>query len=129
MGQAKKIAENARDARREKSNRLRRLGRGGGEEGTGYADADAAALLSLIQIATALGGAVSFGLTRTGGAATIRIFLDNDSEVSYVRPSDDLNQVVADLAAGLIEIWQAEPELSKNAPQSVVDAALRAAGA
>ena len=51
-------------------------------------------LVDLCQVVSGLGGAVRIGYTRDGGAYSVGIYLDDDRETFYCRPSDDLNDFV-----------------------------------
>lgn len=54
-------------------------------------------LVDLVQVVSGLGGAVRLGYTRDGGAYSVGIYLDDDRETFYCRPSDDLDDFVSRL--------------------------------
>lgn len=51
-------------------------------------------LVDLVQVVAGLSGAVRLGYTRDGGAYSVGIYLDDDRETFYCRPSDDLDDFV-----------------------------------
>lgn len=54
-------------------------------------------LIDLVQVVSGLGGAVRLGYTRDGGAYSVGIYLDDDRETFYCRPSDDLDDFITRL--------------------------------
>jgi hypothetical protein len=54
-------------------------------------------LVDLVQVVSGLSGAVRFGYTRDGGAYSVGIYLDDDRETFYYKPSDDLDDAIASL--------------------------------
>jgi len=54
-------------------------------------------LVDLVQVVAGLSGAVRFGYTRDGGAYSVGIYLDDDRETFYYKPSDDLDDAVTQL--------------------------------
>ena len=58
-------------------------------------------LLHAIAIVAYRGGALRFGYTRDGGAYAIGIYLGGDHFTEYVRPSEDIDGYLANLAADL----------------------------
>lgn len=54
-------------------------------------------LIDLVQLVARLGGAVRLGYTRDGGAYSVGIYLDDDRETFYCRPSDDLDGFISEL--------------------------------
>lgn len=44
----------------------------------------------LVVVACNVGGAVLFGSSRDGGAASIRLYLEGEGETFYFRPGDDI---------------------------------------
>lgn len=61
-------------------------------------------LIDLIQVVSSLGGAVRIGYTRDMGAYSIGVYLDDDRETFYCRPSDDLDIFIADLTEKLRDL-------------------------
>lgn len=97
-----------RDTRNgKKGSRLSLMLRGGDKENTGPADwgcANAKSLIDLIQTVATKGGAVRLGYTRDGGAYSVGIYLDDDRETFYCRPSDDLDAFLDDLTEKLRDL-------------------------
>jgi hypothetical protein len=54
-------------------------------------------LVDLVQTVARLSGAVRLGYTRDGGAYSVGIYLDDDRETFYCKPSDDLDRFVSEL--------------------------------
>jgi hypothetical protein len=74
-----------------------------------FNDYDGASLLWCLAIGSALnGGAIRIGLTRDGGALAIGVYQGENYGTEYVRPDEDLDTVVREIAAGWgipIAIW------------------------
>lgn len=92
-----KTLANSKPVKRGKS-RLGSLRNPTGDTGANSADwtsADGKLVIELISSVTALGGAVRFGYTRDGGAYSLGIYLDDDSETFYFPPSVDVDENLA----------------------------------
>lgn len=63
-----------------------------------WGDVSAECLSDAIAWTAALGGALRFGYTRDGGAYAIGIYLDGEAETEYVRPDENIDQWLRDLA-------------------------------
>jgi len=50
----------------------------------------------LIAIVTSQGGAISFGYTRDGGAYYLSYFMDGQSDKTYIRPTEGIEDTLAD---------------------------------
>ena len=60
--------------------------------------ADPVLLQKAIAAVTAAGGAIRFGYTRDGGAYAVGLYMSNDHFTEYLRPADDLDGYLRDLA-------------------------------
>lgn len=63
-----------------------------------WAKADAKKLLYAISCVTLHGGALRFGYTSDGGAYSVGIYGDGDPYTEYIRPGEDIDQFLMDLA-------------------------------
>jgi hypothetical protein len=63
-----------------------------------WQSADQAVLLKAITTASSAGGAVRLGYTRDGGAYAIGIYGDGDPYTVYCKPSENIDQVLSDIA-------------------------------
>lgn len=63
-----------------------------------WGDVSGEELTNAVAWVAACGGALRLGYTRDGGAYAIGIYLDGESETEYVRPDEDMNQWLRDLA-------------------------------
>src|SRR4029450_11992791 len=77
---------------------FRRANRGG-DNVAEWASANPDKVLTVIRAITERGCAVQFGLTRDGGALSVRIVGDGEPYTEYVRPTEDLDQYLIALAA------------------------------
>ena len=59
-------------------------------------------VLRLIGVVTALGGTITFGYTRDGGAYYLNYYVDGESEKIYIRPTEGIEQRLDDE----YESWQ-----------------------
>lgn len=79
--------------------RVSRLaGFGGGTDqrkGADWGEADPVLLAGLVVCVTRLGGLCSFGYTSDGGACTVTVFLDGERATTYIKPAEDIDQVLA----------------------------------
>jgi hypothetical protein len=83
-----------------KSSRLSLILREGKEPSNDVADWGSVTpkvLVDLVQTVASMGGATRLGYTRDGGAYSVGIYLDDDRETFYCRPSDDLDDFVTRL--------------------------------
>lgn len=80
--------------------RERRASRSGEKsvEAANWGDVNAEDLVHAVAWTAACGGALRLGYTRDGGAYAIGVYLDGNAETEYVRPSEDINQWLRDLA-------------------------------
>jgi len=81
-----------------KERRFRRESEGG--ETANWATVDMAQVLETIAKVSAAGGAIRFGYTMDGGAYALGIYGDGAQPYTeYVRPSEDIERVLAELGA------------------------------
>lgn len=73
------------------------------EGGADWGSVDPKVVLDAIQAAARKGGALRFGYTRDGGAYSIGVYSDGDYFTDYIRPSEDVEQYLSDLAAAFTE--------------------------
>jgi hypothetical protein len=78
----------------------RRRRNGASVEPANWAMADPLVLQALISAVTAQGGAVRFGYSRDGGAYSVGILGDGDPYTEWIRPTENLDMVLADIARG-----------------------------
>lgn len=55
----------------------------------------------LVIASTKLGGAIRFGYTRDGGAYSLGVYLDDDSETFYFSPSQDIEAMLDQMSERL----------------------------
>ncbi len=55
-------------------------------------------VLNAIEAVSRTGGALRFGYTRDGGAYALGVYGDGEPYTVYVRPNEDLNQVLREMA-------------------------------
>lgn len=82
----------------EESNARRRQHRGRGTVQADWTSVDAEAIKAAIGSLTASGGAIRFGYTRDGGAYAVGILGDGEPYTDYLRPSDDVEGYLQELA-------------------------------
>jgi hypothetical protein len=78
-----------------------------------YSSLPANVLHELVVVAVDAGGAVLFGATRDGGAASVRLYLGGEGETFYFKPGEDIE----DFARHWIEQYRGvieERESPKN---------------
>jgi len=73
-------------------------------EGADWTNAEAAVVVEAIATVGYRGGALRFGYTSDGGAYSIGIYGDGDPYTHYVRPGEDITQVLREL----IEYFRSE---------------------
>jgi hypothetical protein len=61
------------------------------------------ALLGAIEAISRTGGAIRFGYTRDGGAYAIGVYGDGEPYTVYVRPNEDLDQTLREMAEAFRE--------------------------
>lgn len=90
---------------RDKKSQAQANKRGKGRRGNGGVDEpltltllDWLQLVALQRAAMSQGGAVRVGLTRDGGALAIGVYIDQDYGTEYIRPSEDLNTALVEIA-------------------------------
>lgn len=69
-----------------------------------WGGADPAKVLDVIQIISSKGGAIRFGYTRDGGAYAIGLYMGGQGDTIYVRPSEDIDRYLSDLAEDLRDL-------------------------
>jgi len=79
--------------------------RKGGEGGRGdWATADSKRIQAVVVAITALGGAITFGLSRDGGAHSVTLLLDQSRETLWFNGDEDLDEKLDEVAATLQSI-------------------------
>lgn len=63
-----------------------------GLESADWTSADGKLVVAVIGKIGSLGGAIRFGYTRDGGAYSVGLYLDDDSETFYFPPGQDINE-------------------------------------
>lgn len=66
--------------------------------------ADPSKVVDLICAATAVGGAVRFGLTRDGGAYAVGIYGDGEPYTLYIRPRESIDAAIDNMCSGFQEL-------------------------
>lgn len=66
--------------------------------GANWGDVSGENLANAVAWTAANGGALRLGYTRDGGAYAIGIYMDGESETEYVRPDENIDQWLLDLA-------------------------------
>jgi len=79
-----------------KSRAARREGHSRGAANWG--DVSGENLTNAVAWTAANGGALRLGYTRDGGAYAVGIYMDGESETEYIRPDEDMDQWLVDLA-------------------------------
>ncbi len=72
----------------------RRKNRGDGEVAD-WSGVDGDAISHLINVIASLGGTVTFGYTRDGGAYYINYYIGGEQDKVYIRPSEDIDASLA----------------------------------
>ncbi len=80
--------ENALSRRKERKN-----GRGNSESAD-WGDCDESDILQLIAVVTGLGGTITFGYTRDGGAYYLSYFMDGEALKVFIRPTEDVELAI-----------------------------------
>lgn len=89
-----------RDLSKAEQLRLRRLNRGNGDVAD-WGAVDGSVLVMAVEACTKHGYAITLGYTREGSAYTIRVLGDDSFETEYVRPTEDINLYLQNLAEDL----------------------------
>lgn len=84
--------------------RSRRRKARGNQTPADWATASPELVLNAITTVTLAGGAIRFGYTKAGGAYAIGFLGDGEPYTDYVRPSDDIDQYLTEVAA----LWAEE---------------------
>lgn len=63
-----------------------------------WMSANGTLVLQAIEAVSRTGGAVRFGYTRDGGAYSIGVYGDGDPYTVYVKPNEDIDRVLAEMA-------------------------------
>lgn len=79
----------------------RRANRGKGASAD-WASCDEKLLQELVAVVTVLGGTITFGYTRDGGAYYVNYYVDLESIKEYIRPTEDIDAWLK----SEIESWQ-----------------------
>lgn len=69
-----------------------------------WASADPGAIQRLIAVVTGANGLCSFGYTRDGGTYTVTIILDGDKSTDYCRPTENIDEFLANLTDDFAEV-------------------------
>ncbi len=75
-----------------------------------WVSADAATLHRAVATATNAGGALRFGYTRDGGAYNVGIYGDGEPYTEYIRPDEDIDQVLR----SIIELFESIKDTPMN---------------
>jgi len=86
----------ARDAAKGKQLLERRRNRGKGAEAD-WSTVDAGRIFEVVRAVTATGCAVTFGYTKDGGACTITVLADGETDTTYIRPTEDMDYALQTL--------------------------------
>lgn len=76
----------------------------GAQDVADWGSANGKSVIDLIQVVSNLGGAVRFGYTRDGGAYSVGVYLDDDRETFYCKPTDDLDDFITRLTGMLRDL-------------------------
>jgi hypothetical protein len=88
----------AKDPQRKATNNEKRRRARGNQIPADWQGVAAEQIHRLIVAITNTGGAVRFGYTRDGGAYSVGILGDGDPYTEFIRPSDDVEQYLSDIA-------------------------------
>jgi len=64
-----------------------------------WQSADGTLVLKAIEVVARSDGALRFGYTRDGGAYSIGVYGDGDPYTVYVKPTEDINEILTGLIA------------------------------
>lgn len=79
-----------------------------------WGDANPAAVVNAIAWTAANGGALRFGYTRDGGAYAIGIYMSDQANTEYVRPNEDIDRYLSDLAEDMEFLYRQEAKPKKD---------------
>lgn len=82
----------------------------GGREEADWSAVDERLLRRLIANAARGGGAVRFGYTRDGGAYAVGLYGDGEPYTVYVRPTEDVEAILAQIAEGFEDLGAGAPK-------------------
>lgn len=85
-----------RDAAKGKQLLERRRNRGKGLEAD-WSLANPQRIFEVVRAVTASGCAVTFGYTKDGGACTLTILADGETDTEYIRPTEDMDYALQTL--------------------------------
>lgn len=106
------------DKREKPSGGLRRVHQAGvNSETADWGSCDAALLVNAIQKAAKKGGALRFGYTRDGGAYAVGVYAGGDYFTDYIRPSEDIDAYLREIAGAFEEYTPNESEPVKRRAQ------------
>lgn len=99
MGQQERAREERRSAKKTHVGSKRGGGYEGGQQ---YAITGRqwAHLMALVSVMADRGGAVRIGYTRDGGALALGLYADDETGTEYIRPSEDGEVAIDEVAAG-----------------------------
>lgn len=79
-------------------------------ETANWGDVSGKVVVEAIAWAAATGGALRFGYTRDAGAYAIGIYTGQEHHTEYVRPSEDIERYLVELAEDFEAVYRAEPK-------------------
>ncbi|KKL06207.1 hypothetical protein LCGC14_2598330 [marine sediment metagenome] len=82
-------------------NRLEAFSKATSGSGADWSSVDAAKLRTVVSLITALGGAVTFGMSRNNGAYSITLMLDDHRETLWFNGSADMDEELEGVAMTL----------------------------
>lgn len=106
MSVAKQQKEDEREKRRKRGSvnndrRLNAFASGSAGSGADWGGCDATRLQSVVVKITELGGAITLGLSRDGGAHSLTLMLDGDRETLWFNGGADLDEELKSVSAKL----------------------------
>lgn len=125
MGAMKGQAREKKEAAHAKRLAERRKNRGSGQTAS-YPALDAGALVRLLYLATTAGAQATFGYTRDFGAYTLKFWYDGESEVVYIRPTEDAEAVLRDWSDFFLDELRDGKTPGDPPPPDLLDAVIRA---
>lgn len=112
------MAKNATgDGRRPKSRGINRKSTATAD----WASADASILSRAICAAAITGGALRFGYSRDGGAYAVGIYGDGEPYTEFLKPGEDLDQMLVDIENLFIEIHDEQMSTRRGAKKPLQD--------
>lgn len=106
MSVAKRLKEEAREKKHKRgsvnnNNRLEAFASGSANAGADWGGCDPERLSSVVVKITGLGGAITFGLSRDGGAHSLTLMLDGSRETLWFNGGADLDDELKSVAEKL----------------------------